>query len=171
MRAVEGIDAAREVPSELQRQIERDVSGDVGRAVAAIQPASQVQAFDIHRAGAVPAGDGRVQREVAFDRSAARAGQLQLRAERGDRALERSIEPRLDGDLLQAPQHARPFLERKALRRDFQIDHRRVLVAIDASADREGRSWRFHHELVEAYQPVGPRPNVPAIRLTVRFGA
>ena len=63
--------------SELQREVERHVPGDVRRAVGAIQPAREIQTVDVDGARTVPARDRRVECERALH-GAAGAGELQI---------------------------------------------------------------------------------------------
>jgi hypothetical protein len=65
--AVKGVNPARKVPAELEREIERHVAGDVRWSIGTIHPPGKVQADDVHSAGAVPSGHGGIEREFSCD--------------------------------------------------------------------------------------------------------
>ena len=68
--AVERVDAARKMASELEGEIERHVARDVRRPFGSVQPAREVQTIDVHCAGAVPAGHRCVEHEMTADAAA-----------------------------------------------------------------------------------------------------
>ena len=148
MRPAERIHAARKMAAELEREIECDATGDIRRAVVAIEPAGEVQAIDVDGPIAVPSGHRGVERQPARDR-AARSGQPHIRGERVDRALQRRLERGVDRDVPQSANDARPLLKREARRAHLQIQRGRLLLGIDRPVERVRGLRRLNREALE----------------------
>ena len=75
--------------------------------------------------------------------------QRQVGGEPAERPPQLHVERRLDRDVAQPADLARPLLERKALRLDVKIERGRRLAAHHAAVDRERAPLGFHDELLE----------------------
>ncbi len=148
VRPVEGVHAARKTASELEREVEGHVAGDVRRAFLPVQPSRQVEPLDVDGARAVPAGDRRVERQVPVH-AAAGAGESQIGFERVHRSLERGVEVALDGDVRETAQHAGPLLKRELRRPHAQVEGRRPGRVVDDPVERERGPGGLHRQLLE----------------------
>ena len=85
----------------------------------------------------MPPGNGRVEREPPAD-VAAGARQRQLGVESRCGTAQSGVERRVDGDVPESAQHARPFLKREALGVDGEVEDGRLPAGIDLAVERKG---------------------------------
>jgi len=164
------VQPARKMPPELERKIERDVAGDVRWTIVAIQPPRQVEPGDVDRALAVPSRHRGVERQLPVH-AAPRSIELDVGLETVGWPLERHVERRLDGDVLEASQHTGPFLEREARRSHRQVENRwrPVRTGEDGAGESELRTFGVHLEALEE-PAAGPTAESTAERAHRKVG-
>ena len=111
-----------------------------------------------HGPDAEPSRHARVERQ-APPRVAAVGFEIDVRGKVRECAIELRGEARVDGDILEAVEHAGPFLERESVGTNFQVQDGGPVAAYDAAVECEPASRRLDGEVSKspsgapAFQP------------------